>query len=181
MAAMKSSASISEFLLDSRTPTFGTSSNYDAEEAAREKEVEKKVEDLIKEAKLWRIANSAQWVAWGIVQAKVPGLDNKPQELKSEGPVHHIKDKIVAKVGSVLHKAEPMTDPQTPEAKQHQESHDHDQRPEEGHGEDEDEFDYLGYAQQRAMFFWGDVVDLGLVKIEDLPEGLEAKLKVVQY
>lgn len=36
--------------------------------------------------------------------------------------------------------------------------------------DDEDEFDYLGYAQQRALMFWGDMLMLGLVKHEDADE-----------
>jgi choline kinase len=39
----------------------------------------------------------------------------------------------------------------------------------------------LGYAQHRALFFWGDMLQLGLVKEEDVPEELRAKLKVVPY
>jgi len=45
----------------------------------------------------------------------------------------------------------------------------------------EDEFDYLAYAQDRALFFWGDVVGLGIVKKEDLPQDLVKKMKVVDH
>ena len=58
-------------MLDSRGPP----NSYDAEEAAREESVKKEVDRLMKETRLWRVANSAQWVAWGIVQAKVPGME----------------------------------------------------------------------------------------------------------
>ena len=47
--------------------------------------------------------------------------------------------------------------------------------------EDEEEFDYLSYAHERALFFWGDVVQLGIVKREELPEGLQMKLKIVPF
>jgi choline kinase len=47
--------------------------------------------------------------------------------------------------------------------------------------EGEEEFDYLGYAQERAWFFWGDVVSLGLVTKEELPVGLRERLKVLDY
>jgi choline kinase len=47
--------------------------------------------------------------------------------------------------------------------------------------EEEEEFDYLAYAQERAFFFWGDVLQLGLVKKEDLPAQLLQKVKVVEY
>ncbi|KAI5783652.1 choline kinase-like protein [Geopyxis carbonaria] len=36
--------------------------------------------------------------------------------------------------------------------------------------EEEEEFDYLEYAKQRAALFWGDVVELGIVKKEEVPE-----------
>lgn len=47
--------------------------------------------------------------------------------------------------------------------------------------EEHEEFDYLGYAQHRAMFFWGDMLQLGLVKEDELPEDMRAKVKVVPY
>lgn len=39
-----------------------------------------------------------------------------------------------------------------------------------GDKDNEDEFNYLGYAQQRALMFWGDMLMLGLVKHEDADE-----------
>ncbi|KAI3327248.1 kinase-like protein [Xylariaceae sp. AK1471] len=53
--------------------------------------------------------------------------------------------------------------------------------PEEEEDEDPHAFDYLGYAQERAMFFWGDCVALGLVKLEDLPEKVKTNIKITQY
>lgn len=44
-----------------------------------------------------------------------------------------------------------------------------------------EEFDYLRYTQERAMFFWGDCVQMGLVKMEELPEKLRGQLKVVEF
>lgn len=120
-----SSSSIVDFMLDARYP----GGDWGAVEKAREEQIDQQVRELIDEARLWQPANSAQWIAWGIVQAKVPGLDGNPAD------------------------EEPGAD----------------------------EFDYLSYAQERAMFFWGDCVQLGLVKLEDLPEGLQAKMKLVKY
>ncbi|KAL6866807.1 choline kinase [Trichoderma novae-zelandiae] len=120
-----SSSSIVDFMLDARYP----GGDWNAVEKAREEQVDQQVRELIEEARLWQPANSAQWIAWGIVQAKVPGLDGAPAE--------------------------------------------------EGLGADE--FDYLSYAQDRAMFFWGDVVQLGLAKLEELPEALQARIKLVKY
>ena len=50
-----------------------------------------------------------------------------------------------------------------------------------GENDDEEEFDYLAYAQDRAMFFWGDVLGLGLVEKESLPTEMLAKVKIVEY
>ncbi|KAK1244499.1 hypothetical protein MKX07_003298 [Trichoderma sp. CBMAI-0711] len=120
-----SSSSIVDFMLDARYP----GGDWNAVEKAREEQVDQQVRELIEEARLWQPANSAQWVAWGIVQAKVPGLDGMAAN---------------EELGA-------------------------------------DDFDYLSYAQDRAMFFWGDVVQLGLVKLEELPEALRARIKLVKY
>lgn len=145
----------------------------------------------MKEARLWRVANSAQWVAWGIVQAKVPELDD-PQVAASP-------DELSPALITPTSDASPSmaslpSDQPSEELQQKQESQSHDKRPEgliaeallsgqnvDSVAEEDEEFDYLGYAQERAMFFWGDVVALGLVKREELPEALRGRLKVVPY
>ncbi|KAF7549035.1 hypothetical protein G7046_g8465 [Stylonectria norvegica] len=98
-----SSSSIVDFMLDARVPPGG----WSAVEKAHEEHSEQRIRELLEETRLWRPANSAQWVAWGIVQAKVPGLDDGAMKEEDIG---------------------------------------------------DDEFDYLSYAQERAMFFWGDCV-----------------------
>jgi hypothetical protein len=45
--------------------------------------------------------------------------------------------------------------------------------------ESSEEFDYLAYAQERAMFFWGDCIQMGLIKEEELPKELIEKVKIV--
>lgn len=159
--------SIGEFLLDSRTPggsmlSLGESS-YTEEEARREQETDRHVEELLKEVRIWRVANSAQWVAWGIVQAKVPELDEKSPVVEgaagTEEPVF---------IGEPERPGKPDQRPEGPDSMEEAEN-------------EEDEFDYLGYAQERARFFWGDVVGLGLVAKEELPEELVRNLKVVEY
>lgn len=125
-----STSSIAEFMLDARVPPGG----WNETESRREKEVEDRVQTLMKETRLWRVANSAHWIAWGIVQAKIPGYAPEEEaEVDEEGV------------------------------------------------EEGDEFDYLGYAQERALFFWGDCVLLGIVTEEELPEELRGKLKYVRY
>jgi choline kinase len=127
-----STSSIVDFMLDARVPA----GEYSAAERARDEQRDKQVRELMEETKLWRPANSAMWVAWGIVQAKVPGLD----AADGEDAGHEAEEDMEA-----------------------------------------DEFDYLSYAQDRARFFWGDCVRLGLVKAEELPEVLRANLKIVEY
>ncbi|KAM7209672.1 choline kinase [Naviculisporaceae sp. PSN 640] len=137
LRATPSASSIVEFMLDARAPA---GSSWKEEEARREEESEKKIKELLAEARLWRIANSAMWVAWGIVQAKIPGLKLVPDP--NGGPI-----------------GEETTDSD----------------------DDADAFDYLRYSQDRAYFFWGDCVAMGLVKEEELPEKLRSKLKIVPY
>ncbi|KAH6981013.1 kinase-like domain-containing protein [Ilyonectria sp. MPI-CAGE-AT-0026] len=120
-----SSNSIVDFMLDARVPPGG----WTAAERANEEQSDQRVRELLEETKLWRPANHVQWIAWGIVQAKVPGLDESVTE-EDVGP---------------------------------------------------DEFDYLRYTQDRAMFFWGDCVQIGLVKAEELPTALQSRLKIVDY
>ena len=168
---------ISDFMLDARAPPEGVASDYDVEEKAREKKVEEDIQRLLHETRLWRIANSAKWVAWGIVQAKVPELDE---------PKKSVKTALLDKVKHSLH---PRPDPLDQEEKEQKEDAKHD-RPEgrtqeeahaEGEEEESAEFDYLAYAQDRAMFFWGDCLQMGLIKEEELPERMKKMIKIVPY
>lgn len=160
-AAGRSTTSISDFMLDARAPQ---TPQVTSQEAAAKATEDAEVKHLMHETRIWRLANTAQWVAWGIVQAKIPGM--------------------------------PLFDPDLPEISQAEESQAEesevssedafgvsglaDQEAEEGAEQDE-EFDYLGYAQHRAMFFWGDALQLGLIKEEDLPEETRAKVYNVVY
>lgn len=133
-------------MLDARVPPGG----WKEEERRATEQTEDKVRELLRETRLWRAICSAQWVAWGIVQAKIPGY--------------------------------------VEESNGQQEQQEQEQRPESpssvggGSGAEEDEgFDYLSYAHDRALFFWGDCVAMGLVGLEELPEGLRERLKTVDY
>ncbi|KAK0613078.1 kinase-like domain-containing protein [Bombardia bombarda] len=136
-----SASSIVEFMLDARIPPGA----WKEEEARREEESEKRIQELMEETRIWRIANSAQWVAWGIVQAKIPGLKLLPNP--------------EALGGGDLEEGEEGDDA----------------------ADEDDAFDYLSYAQERAFFFWGDCVLMGLVKPEELPAELVARLKTVRH
>ena len=173
------SGSISSFVLDSRTPTAQME-----EEKRQDETVDKEVEKLLTETRHWRIANSAQWVAWGIVQAKVPGMDEALEAQKASTPKS--EDTILQ-----VPQADLGSDPLSREIREPSHN-DGGKRPEgseevsnkgldEEEEEGEEDFDYLGYAQERAMFFWGDILQLGIVKREDLPKELLEKVKIVEY
>lgn len=174
-------------MLDSRAPPQQLQEQEEREEA----EIEKEVKHLMGETRLWRLANSAQWVAWGIVQAKLPGLPDFDSETKKNTAVN----------GTIPEEKQDYMNPQSdqgvgvidspfPEANAVAEGL-QDKKAEEGADlgdagsssgtAEEEEFDYLGYANDRAMFFWGDAVRLGIVKDDELPEELRQRLKLVDY
>lgn len=170
-------SSISTFMLDSRAPMAQIE-----EEKRQDEAVESEIEKLVTETRLWRIANSAQWVAWGIVQAKVPGMDEALEAQKNSSPnsedtiiripqAHLDSGPICQEVGEF---AQDVNE-KRPESRGEVGEERHEEE------EEEDGFDYLGYAQERAMFFWGDILQHGIVKREDLPEELLSKVKVVEY
>jgi len=140
LQTQSSASSIVDFMLDARAPAGG----WKEEEKRREEEVERRVKELMEETRLWRIANSAQWVVWGIIQAKIPGLKSTEDEVTQDS----------ASVAT-----------ETTEESE----------------EGEDEFDYLGYSQERAFFFWADCILMGFVKAEELPEEIRPRLKYVRY
>ncbi|UNI24984.1 hypothetical protein JDV02_010696 [Purpureocillium takamizusanense] len=111
-----------------------------AVECEREGRVDRKVDELLEETRLWRPANNAHWVAWAMVQARIPGLINESDGRTSEG--------------STLEEAE------------------------QGGGTD-NKFDFLRYAQEHALVFWGDMVQMGLVDATILPDALCARLRIV--
>ncbi len=176
--------------------------DYKEEEEQRERETERQVQQLMKETRIWRVANSAQWVAWGIVQAKIPELEEpKPASPLLDGEEEmRLTESPLAMGERGDYVANGKTQGQAPAEAKESGFHVRDKRPEglkaeallsgegftgreeaaaavkEGEGE---EFDYLAYAQDRAMFFWGDVVGLGIVAREELPESLVRRLKIV--
>lgn len=116
------------------------------------------------------MANSAQWVAWGIVQAKVPGLD---EGLKS-------RHKPATPSSLLLGTSVASETTSSNEGPKKDSEGKRDVEEEEGN-EDDGEFDYLAYAQDRTIFFWGDALQFGIVKREDLPSALLQRIKIVEY
>jgi choline kinase len=184
---------VSSFMLDSRAVP-GSSSNYEAEEQARDEATDEQVEALIRDAKLWRGMCSAYWVAWGIVQARIPEMDKAKSSPSKTG-------NLIDKVKSHL---KPHSDPLSaevlakqqeakldrPESRVQEEAHregDHDGADGHEHDDNEDdqgdndEFDYLAYARDRALFFWGDCLQLSLVSLEELPADLLGQVKTLAY
>ncbi|KAL8824987.1 MAG: hypothetical protein Q9191_004685 [Dirinaria sp. TL-2023a] len=186
-AAPGPSSSISSFMLDGRAQ----STRDTDEERLRLEAIEAEVTRLMSETRIWRIANSAQWVAWGIVQAKVVGMDEALDTNRDGSGISNPDtttnpegQKLTGAVGPdpLNSEAAPLkqdVDDKRPEASDVQGLVKSEEPPTEE--EIEADFDYLGYAQERAMFFWGDVLQLGIVKKEDLPRELLGKVKIVEY
>ena len=175
------SHSVSNFMLDSRSPPAQAAE----EEKGREERVENEVRRLMHEARIWRPANSAMWVAWGIVQAKVDGMDEALHAKKVANSHEDVSGSKGAS-GEPLAGSSYMTPESKKTAKDEEEKREEEAKeaPAEGAEADDEEetgFDYLGYAQERAMFFWGDMLQMGLVENEELPEDVRAKAKLVDY
>lgn len=150
------------FNLDDHDPA--QNQNYaDAEKAAEDLH-EAEVQFFMKQTRLWRVINSAQWVAWGVVRAKVPGMEEGIAAAEAEA----------AKAKGEEAKSESNDQP-------------------EGNGEtklseaelddDMDGFDYLAYAQDRAMIFWADMLAFNLVKEDELPAHVveHVKTRILEY
>lgn len=169
-------------MLDSRVPP----AQLFEEEKERDEATEQEVKRLMQEVRLWRVANSAQWVAWGVVQAKVPGMDETLGDRKKASS----ESDTTARSGIITSVNVLGSDPLDADVAEDI----HNRRPERLDAEamsgsietpseedDTDEFDYLSYAHDRAMLFWGDALSLGIVRKEDLPMDLLRKVKMVEF
>ncbi|TDZ38671.1 Choline kinase [Colletotrichum sidae] len=150
-----SSSSIIEFMLDARVPA----GHWKEEERRVDEAIDAEIMELYEETRLWRGINSAMWIAWGIVQAKVPGFETTEEK---EAQEKQAQNEAAAAAGDEAAKAEVKAAAEAEE-------------------EEGDEYDYLSYAQERAFFFLGDCVLMGIVKKEDFPEDVQARLKIVDH
>ena len=176
LPSRKPTSSISDFMLDARgppTPTLSAAKQHE-EEATRKTHEDQEVTRLIRETQIWRLANTAMWVAWGMIQAKVPGMPDFDDEETSKPRSSSDEDADREDLGERGEIYRDLT------AQQEQEA-DGDLADGSEQEEVEEEFDYLGYAQHRAMFFWADAIQMGFVKEVDLPEEMKAKVKTVPY
>lgn len=147
-AQQRSSSSLPAFTLDARTPA----ASYREEEEARASQLELQIEKLRDEARAWRAASHLMWCAWGIVQATLEYEDHRA--IEAVAAVAKTTDDLSNDAKAL---AADMADKRP--------------TPEEGEEEEEEEaFDYLGYAQQRALLFWGDMLELGIVCENEIPE-----------
>jgi choline kinase len=147
-------------MLDARNPAAGSSTtsmrDLAREDEERDDAIRREVERLRLETRAWRGVNSAQWVMWGVVQARIPGLpdfngDDDGAAAPNEG------SKAVDDEGQL-------------EEEQAEEEE-----------EEEDGFDYLNYSRERALFFWGDLLALGIMKASELPATLVDEARVLDY
>lgn len=123
---------------------------------------EAEIQQYMRETRLWRIANSAQWIAWGIVQAKVAALE---------------EEEAAQAAAADAAAASPSAEGSNTDLSA---SRDLQRIIEET---EEIEFDYLAYSQDRALFFWADVLSLGLIRENELPDDLleVVKLRMINY
>ncbi|KZF23644.1 kinase-like protein [Xylona heveae TC161] len=158
------SSTISSFMLDSRGPPL----QLIEEEDTRQKAIEEETKQLMKEVRLWRVANSAQWVSWGIVQAKLPEAfepkAESPSDTRSQASRTATETLCGENPEGLVSQALRNDIALTAELR-----------------EEDDEFDYLAYAQERAQLFWGDVLALGVIKEDELPVELVQQIKSLSY
>ena len=111
-----------------------------------EEEGDKEVEKLAEETRIWRAATSVHWILLGIYQAGSLQLS-----INSEGKT------LTREAGE-------------------NEVKEHPDEPNLMGGGQEGKFNYLACAQDRALLYWADMIQLGLVKPETLPEMLSEKV-----
>jgi choline kinase len=185
LAATAAPSTISAFMLDSRAPP-GEKYSYTEQEAQRERQMEEEARRLMAETRLWRLANSAMWVAWGIVQAHVPGLPDFDAEDKKAANAGN-KNAVELESATLEMRAEAVAEEKTGAVSQDKANEEIDadkvgaQDTDLFKSQDEEEFDYLAYAQDRAMFLWGDAIRMGMVKAEELPVEVRERVKLVEY
>lgn len=168
-------------MLDSRAPPGGKYS-YQDQEAQAERQTEEEAGRLIAETRLWRLANSAQWVAWGIVQAHVPGLPDFDKEDAAEMSEKAAELESATKEMRIEADAEGKNDGSKEKGEEEEaKGADAEDASLSEEQNEEEEFDYLGYAQERAMFVWGDAIRLGIIKANELPEEVRNRAKIVEY
>ena len=152
----------------------------EAEKAAEDTH-EAEVQFFMTQTRLWRVINSAQWVAWGVVQAKVPGMEEGIESVtgQSQGEDTNGHDNGTSNGHSNGHS-------HNGNGNHHEDSNENNGTTAQTAPADEDGFDYLAYAQDRAMMFWADMYALNLVSEGDeyeLPKDMveHIKTRILEY
>lgn len=151
----------------SATSTLNNSTNIED----LDPDINAATQTLMRETRLWRPANTAQWVAWGIVQATIPELASSEDDNE---PDYHQAGKLERGFGPELApeyldetaKSIPATAAEA--------------EAEATATACVTDFDYLSYARDRALLFWGDLVAFGIVDEKDLPVDVRRRLKMVE-
>ena len=148
---------------------------------------------LMRETRLWRPANTAQWVAWGIVQATIPELGSGDDD--DDGPDYHQAGKLERGFGPELEPESPDQADTVTTARINKSgtgigtgTQDNVDSATETSPETAataaaacvTDFDYLSYARDRALLFWGDLVAFGIVHEKELPVDVRRRLKMVE-
>lgn len=173
-------------MLDSRAPP---GEKYSEQEAQRERQTEEEARRLMAETKLWRLANSAMWVAWGIVQAHVPGLpDFDAEEQRAKDNANETAAEFEsatlemrAEADAEEKKKAGIVSQEKADEKDDAAQAANEQDADIFKSQNEEEFDYLAYAQDRAMFLWGDAIRMGVINAEELPDEVRQSVKLVEY
>ena len=155
---------------------------------------------LLRETRLWRVANSAQWVAWGIVQAKVAGLEEALAEMNNDTAAT-TSSTAVASAPTAEDGSTTIAGDDSASSASAEEGRNGTTETTSSNGNDNgngtgpapssaqviqevaaeevaEEFDYLAYAQERALFFWADIWELGLIKEEEFPPEMVEHVKM---
>lgn len=154
----------------STTSTLNNSTNLED----LDQDISSTTQRLMRETRLWRPANTAQWVAWGIVQATIPELANESGDDESDDQEGKRERGLRPELESE-HDNETTNDIQSDSGKSEKKNA----------GNDTTttcvtDFDYLSYARDRALLFWGDLVALGIVDEKELPDEVRSRLKMVE-
>ncbi|PWY69689.1 choline kinase [Aspergillus heteromorphus CBS 117.55] len=157
--ASANASSLASLNLDA-APDMAVSGCLDIEKA-HEDSIDARIQFLMRQTRLWRVLNSAQWVAWGIVQAKMAGMEEGIAAGEAAHNGHHEANGNGA-AGRRESTGSPPVDADIDEI---------------------DEFDYLAYAQDRAMFFWSDLLSMNFIQEDELPASMVAQIKsrIIEY
>lgn len=164
--------------------------HHEEQEAGMKRDIEDEIQRLMAETRLWRLASSVVWIAWGIVQASIPGLPNFDTDEKNEGgtideesrsPESSITEVKAGTEAKEVNLENSRVSRGIGRQKDVGTKTNTDQNVAISRLQDGEEFDYLAYAQDRAMFAWSDAIRLGFVKAEELPDSVRERAKIVHH